>query len=914
MTDIRLFLVLTIASFATSAVLQGAPDYYRHVRIANDGLQRLARFREKRDVGEIFDRIIDEMQEIYGKLETYLDGEEATEAILQDVSSWPANYTNTSSEVIKMGNDMTMVKNTTVVKITIDNSTGVAVFTTTGLMNDNGEVDFDADIDLDDLDTDNDDDDDSSLDFLSSDSSDWMDDKEECEFDDDCAEDEFCDNEDFWFWPNECSDCFQADELCNRNAECCKGSLCVWGRCQPDTVAGDEGTLCEVDTDCFENMCCAYEIGLQTSVCQPMSIEGEECSGAKDTFFSNIVGVPASGCPCATGLQCLPETGFFSSTYCRRVEKEGAENLVEKFKTIDENQGYYQDNAVRDDYGTDAMVYPQIIVDTVENGATDVDNYQATVENLEDIIQNGEQNDMIDIELANVEDDDADIDKDDIGLLKELENYRENGETLDEILQEGNYPVEDTFDEEFGVTGEDVADSSSDEDEWFDDDDNDFEEELEGILDEDDDTAADDDVEDDDTAAEILDNTVDWYPETGYPEAVPEGDENAIAVENIGEYKTPGEVAVENLGEYQTPGEVAVENLGQYQSPGEVAVENIGQYQTPGEVAVENIGQYQTPGEVAVENIGQYQTPGEVAVENIGQYQSPGETAVENIGQYQTPGDTVSAEVVEPVNQYGTYQENLGEYQQRPIENTNPVSANQYNTYQDNIGEYQTPGDEPAAELENPVNPYETSQDELEPIESSKPLSDNQYNPYQDNVGEYQQLGENINRPQEVPISPYGTYQVSPEEKEDFGAIQNEVPVANPYADAKVGPDNEVIDSPYGNYQENLGEYKAPFDNGPNVESEEVSNEKLLDNYQVGENIIESTDGGQDNMQTNEVLFTGQQEPENPYAPAAVETGFQTLNTGVTDENEDDETYIYQGPLRTDGVSLDEAAANIMMK
>ncbi|XP_077999863.1 uncharacterized protein LOC144452615 isoform X2 [Glandiceps talaboti] len=305
----------------------GFPDYYRHVKVTSDNLQNLKRARGVRDVGETFDKIIDEMQDIYGDLETYLNGEEDN-SVLDDINSWPANHTDITTKTFQVGNNVTVQKNTTVVKITIDNSTGVAVFTSTGLVDEKDITNLEGEIEIDfvdDIIDDQEDDHDDS----SSDSSDWLDiDKEECFDDSECEENEFCDSEGYWFWPNECSECFGMDTLCNRNGECCEDYMCVWGRCQIDVQLGEVGTFCEMDNDCLDGKCCAYEEGLG-QVCKEMGTNGMECSNAKDTFFASFIGVPPTECPCSTGLQCLPESsGFFSTSYCKEVDNLGGTTMI----------------------------------------------------------------------------------------------------------------------------------------------------------------------------------------------------------------------------------------------------------------------------------------------------------------------------------------------------------------------------------------------------------------------------------------------------------------------------------------------------------------------------------------------------------------------------------------------------------
>lgn len=50
-------------------------------------------------------------------------------------------------------------------------------------------------------------------------------------------------------------------QTCTKDEECCAGHLCVWGQCANSTK-GEAGTLCQYQSDCKEEFCCAFHKGM----------------------------------------------------------------------------------------------------------------------------------------------------------------------------------------------------------------------------------------------------------------------------------------------------------------------------------------------------------------------------------------------------------------------------------------------------------------------------------------------------------------------------------------------------------------------------------------------------------------------------------------------------------------------------
>lgn len=51
-------------------------------------------------------------------------------------------------------------------------------------------------------------------------------------------------------------------QTCKKDEECCAGQLCVWGQCASNSTKGDAGTICQYQSDCKEEFCCAFHKGI----------------------------------------------------------------------------------------------------------------------------------------------------------------------------------------------------------------------------------------------------------------------------------------------------------------------------------------------------------------------------------------------------------------------------------------------------------------------------------------------------------------------------------------------------------------------------------------------------------------------------------------------------------------------------
>ncbi|XP_061078259.1 dickkopf-related protein 3-like isoform X2 [Conger conger] len=98
---------------------------------------------------------------------------------------------------------------------------------------------------------------------------------------------------------------------CTKDEECCSGQLCVWGQCSENTTKGQPGSICQYQSDCNTELCCAFHKALLFPVCTTTPVEGEHCrsrpSHLMELLSWDMEGEgPREHCPCAGGLQCQP--------------------------------------------------------------------------------------------------------------------------------------------------------------------------------------------------------------------------------------------------------------------------------------------------------------------------------------------------------------------------------------------------------------------------------------------------------------------------------------------------------------------------------------------------------------------------------------------------------------------------------
>lgn len=59
--------------------------------------------------------------------------------------------------------------------------------------------------------------------------------------------------------------CFST-QPCTKDDECCSDQMCAWGQCTVNATRGTEGTICQGQSDCRPDLCCAFQRGeLETS-------------------------------------------------------------------------------------------------------------------------------------------------------------------------------------------------------------------------------------------------------------------------------------------------------------------------------------------------------------------------------------------------------------------------------------------------------------------------------------------------------------------------------------------------------------------------------------------------------------------------------------------------------------------------
>ncbi|KAJ8002783.1 hypothetical protein DPEC_G00162540 [Dallia pectoralis] len=132
----------------------------------------------------------------------------------------------------------------------------------------------------------------------------WNEIDHECMVDEDCGEGSYCLYE---IVSSRCLACKAVDTTCTKDEECCSDQMCVWGQCTKNATKGDEGSICQWQSDCRPTHCCAFLTELLFPVCQPRPEKGELCYSHPNLLMDMLswdLEGPRESCPCAIGLHC----------------------------------------------------------------------------------------------------------------------------------------------------------------------------------------------------------------------------------------------------------------------------------------------------------------------------------------------------------------------------------------------------------------------------------------------------------------------------------------------------------------------------------------------------------------------------------------------------------------------------------
>ncbi|KAA0724490.1 Dickkopf-related protein 3 [Triplophysa tibetana] len=101
----------------------------------------------------------------------------------------------------------------------------------------------------------------------------------------------------------------EVDHECIKDEECCGEQLCVWGVCAHNRSKGQSGTICQYQSDCSPQHCCAFHKALLFPVCRPKPQEGQGCHDHQNQLMDLLLWDeegPREHCPCVGGLNCQP--------------------------------------------------------------------------------------------------------------------------------------------------------------------------------------------------------------------------------------------------------------------------------------------------------------------------------------------------------------------------------------------------------------------------------------------------------------------------------------------------------------------------------------------------------------------------------------------------------------------------------
>uniref|UniRef100_A0A1A7YGQ0 Dickkopf homolog 3b n=1 Tax=Iconisemion striatum TaxID=60296 RepID=A0A1A7YGQ0_9TELE len=134
----------------------------------------------------------------------------------------------------------------------------------------------------------------------------WNSISQECMVDEDCGDLKYCLYE---MESSKCLPCIPTDMPCTKDEECCSDQMCVWGQCTVNATKGTEGTICQGQSDCRPDLCCAFQREFLFPVCNPKPARGEACLSHPNLLMDMLAWDqegPRDHCPCADSLQCKP--------------------------------------------------------------------------------------------------------------------------------------------------------------------------------------------------------------------------------------------------------------------------------------------------------------------------------------------------------------------------------------------------------------------------------------------------------------------------------------------------------------------------------------------------------------------------------------------------------------------------------
>uniref|UniRef100_A0A667ZI91 Dickkopf WNT signaling pathway inhibitor 3a n=1 Tax=Myripristis murdjan TaxID=586833 RepID=A0A667ZI91_9TELE len=151
---------------------------------------------------------------------------------------------------------------------------------------------------------------------------------EECIIDEDCEKGRYCLYETH---NSKCLPCKPIDVPCTKDEECCGEHLCLWGQCSQNATKGEAGSICQYQSDCSTDLCCAFHKALLFPVCLAKPIERERCYSPSNHLMEllswDMEGEgPREHCPCAEDLQCQP---LGRGSMCLKGQDSSEEDLTD---------------------------------------------------------------------------------------------------------------------------------------------------------------------------------------------------------------------------------------------------------------------------------------------------------------------------------------------------------------------------------------------------------------------------------------------------------------------------------------------------------------------------------------------------------------------------------------------------------